>query len=339
MKQKRNIGMVKRSKVTLKQQAFIFESLSDLIAIGFSVKQALVFIETVSKKNREVVQCIKQSLINGYSLPVAMKFFLSDAIYQQLKIADEHGDIVIGMREISRFIQLRLKQQQKIREVMIYPSFLFGILFIIIFAIKFFILPQTSDLIKQTNGNNWTDYLIWGIVLLVILFGLYQFDLFRNKKMIVKAELLVKIPLVGKIFSNYYEYYLSSNLSLMIKNGLDMKQIVNVFLEFEKETLLYEIGLDMQKGLQKGENIDVIFKKYSFVSNEMIVFLSNGSVKTELSKNLDALGKFCFQNLVKSSGSIIQLIQPLSFAIIGLTIVITYLQMLLPMYDSMKGIY
>lgn len=58
-----------------------------------------------------------------------------------------------------------------------------------------------------------------------------------------------------------------------------------------------------------------------------------------LAKNLRALSRLCFQRLIKKSERLISLIQPTAFVIIGITIVVTYLKMLLPLYHSMENIY
>ncbi|KRK57878.1 hypothetical protein FC73_GL000888 [Fructilactobacillus fructivorans] len=81
-------------------------------------------------------------LERGNNLPDSMKFFLSESIYYQLKIADEHGDLVNGMKEIGDFLKLRITQNEKIKAVVVYPIFLFLVLFSIIFAVKFLIMPK-----------------------------------------------------------------------------------------------------------------------------------------------------------------------------------------------------
>ncbi|WP_429970726.1 type II secretion system F family protein [Fructilactobacillus sp. Tb1] len=326
-------------KLSLQQQTFIFSTIAELLQIGFSISQSLSFIKTVSKKNRKIISKVEQGLENGDSLPHAMKFFLNNSMYQQLVIADEHGKIETGMQEISEFIQLRLKQQTKIRDIAIYPLILFFGLMIMLVAIKLFILPETDALGNVAKSQNWITYLLFVMAGFLVVFGFYKIKAFINRKAIYKANFLSRIPILGTVFSSYYEYYLTSNLAIMLSNGLDMRKIVQIFAKFKENSLLYEIGINMDQSLNRGISIDKIFKRYHFVSNELVVFLSNGSTNEVLAQNLQALSKLCFQRLIKKSEKLISLIQPTAFVIIGITIVVTYLKMLMPLYQSMESIY
>ena len=156
MKFRKNINS---DKVTLQQQSFIFSTISELMKIGFSISQALDFIKTVSKKNRKIILKVEQGLKSGYPLPKSMKFFLNNSMYQQLLIADEHGKIEDGMQEISEFIQLRLKQKNKIRDIAIYPLILFFFLILLLISIKLFVLPETKCF-RQYNCFQKLDYLL-----------------------------------------------------------------------------------------------------------------------------------------------------------------------------------
>ena len=206
-------------------------------------------------------------------------------------------------------------------------------------SIKLFVLPETKCF-RQYNCFQKLDYLLndccdW-------IFGISVLSCVKDflaKQAIYKANFLAKIPFLGMIFSSYYEYYLTSNLAIMLQNGLDLRKIVQVFAKFKERTLLFEIGQEMDRSLKQGIGIEQIFKRYYFVSNELVVFLSNGSTNEMLAKNLRALSRLCFQRLIKKSERLISLIQPTAFVIIGITIVVTYLKMLLPLYHSMENIY
>lgn len=336
MKLKSNTNL---DKLSLSQQAFIFSTIAELIKIGFSISQSLAFIRTVSKKNCKTILRIEKGLKDGYSLPQSMKFFLNNSMYQQLLIADEHGKIEDGMQAISDFIQLRLKQKNKIRDIAIYPLILFFMLVLLLIVIKLFVLPETNILGQIKPSQNWLTYLLMVSLGFISVFGFYQIKVFLNKQAIYKANVLTSLPLLGPVFSSYYEYYLTSNLAIMFQNGLDLRKIVQIFAKFKERTLLFEIGQEMDSSLKQGIGIESIFKHYHFVSNELVVFLSNGSTNEILAKNLRALSKLCFQRLIKKSEKLINLIQPTAFVIIGITIVVTYLKMLLPLYHSMESIY
>ncbi|CAM2799761.1 type II secretion system F family protein [Fructilactobacillus fructivorans] len=335
------INIFTGKRISIKQQAFLFSTLGDLLSTGFSIHQSLEFVKVVSKRNQIIVNKIMHGLERGNNLPDSMKFFLSESIYYQLKIADEHGDLVNGMKEIGDFLKLRITQNEKIKAVVVYPIFLFLVLFSIIFAVKFLIMPQTADLTGQTGTRNHhvISYIVYAVGLAIILLGMVCYQNFKAKKCIDRINLLVKIPVIGQLFKAYYQYFVTSNFALMINGGLDLKQVVSALLKFDHQSLLYDVGKTMHASFNEGMNFGASLAHYSFVSEEMIVFLLNGSTQSELAQNLKALSRLSFKEMIRKSNLLIKLIQPVSFAVIGILIVGAYLQMLLPMYDSMKGLY
>ncbi|USS89784.1 type II secretion system F family protein [Fructilactobacillus cliffordii] len=296
-------------------------------------------METITPQNDGLIQTIRQRLNQGQSLSGAMQFFLAPDLYQQLRIADEHGDVINGMLDISRFIKLNMHQRQKIKAIVVYPLVLVGLLVAMVLLIKLVIMPQTASLLPADSTPQGSQTLWWlggglmmGVILMLVV-------VLKRRRGIKRAELLVGLPIVGRLFQNYYAYYVANNLALMFKNGLDLQQIIRVFQQFSPHSLLWEMGVQAEQSIQKGSGLLAGLRHYHFIAPEMMVFLENGSEQERVSQNLLALSELYFRRLMQSSDTLIKLIQPLSFLAIGALIFLTYLQMLMPMYQAMKGIY
>ncbi|USS87648.1 type II secretion system F family protein [Fructilactobacillus hinvesii] len=335
----KSLKMDDKQSISLKKQAALFASLSELIRNGFSLMESLNFMETTTPIDAKLIRKIREQLDAGQNLSASMRFFLTSDLYQQLRIADEHGDVISGMLDISRFIQLTMKQRQKIKALVTYPLILVGLLVMMVVIIKLVIMPQTSSLLPNQTPQG-TSFPWWWVGGMILVLGVgLLFFLFKRVTGIRRAELLVKLPLVGRLFRNYYAYYVANNLALMFKNGLDLHQIILVFHQFETKSLLWEMGERVEQSIQRGYGLQAGLAQYHFIAPEMVTFLENGSEQEQVSQNLLALSELYFQRLMQSSDTLIKLIQPLSFLAIGALIFITYLQMLMPMYEAMKGIY
>ncbi|USS91226.1 type II secretion system F family protein [Fructilactobacillus carniphilus] len=296
-------------------------------------------METIAPANVALIRIIRQQLNQGKSLSAAMQFFLAPDLYQQLRIADEHGDVISGMFDISRFIQLNMRQRQKIKAIVVYPLVLVSLLVAMVLLIKLVIMPQTASLLPTDSPPAHSRAIWWlGGGLVIGTIGFLTLEL-KHRPGDKRAQLLVKLPVVGRLFRNYYAYYVANNLALMFKNGLDLQQIIGVFQQFAPHSLLWEMGRQAEQSIQRGSGLLAGFQYYQFIAPEMMAFLENGSEQERVSQNLLALSELYFRRLMQSSDALIKLIQPLSFLAIGALIFLTYLQMLLPMYQAMKGIY
>lgn len=58
-----------------------------------------------------------------------------------------------------------------------------------------------------------------------------------------------------------------------------------------------------------------------------------------MANSMAAYAKLMFEEIINRTNRLIGLIQPAMFLIIGVTIVFTYFQLLLPIYDSVKEMY
>ncbi|ETO39915.1 Late competence protein ComGB, access of DNA to ComEA [Fructilactobacillus florum 8D] len=338
MRRKWHIILGRKPHFRIAHQAFFFATLSELVTVGFSIRAGLDFVATVSASQQTIVKQIQDKLIQGSSLPAALQQHLPVPTYQQLKLADEHGDLVQGMTALSRFLQLRQQQRQKLLAASLYPLCLLGILGGVFILIKTVLLPQTTTLLaKPAPATHWE------IVLFLGMFGIGGLVMglrwWRRQTRLSQANLLIRIPLLGGLFRSYYAYYLTANLALLFQSGLEMREMVKILTSFEAMTFLAEIGHQLKRGLQQGESLSEILSANQFVGVELCTFFDNGSSQTALANNLSAYSELCFQKLIRRSNQLIGMIQPIAFVIIGGLIGLTYLQMLLPMYQSLKGVY
>jgi competence protein ComGB len=67
--------------------------------------------------------------------------------------------------------------------------------------------------------------------------------------------------------------------------------------------------------------------------------MNKGETVEELGKQLTIFSSLIFSRLIKKIEQLLVLVQPILFGIIAVVIVMMYLSIMLPIYQSMKGIY
>ncbi|MDM7516185.1 type II secretion system F family protein [Lentilactobacillus sp. TOM.63] len=130
----KNIGRGNRWNTTI--QANFFDSLANLLNIGFSLTEALGFIADTDKQLTSGVIEIQQKLTDGYSFSESIKSMVDAQSYHQLLIAERHGQLREVLAELATFDRLKLKQFKKIHAILVYPLFLCLILLILIVSTK-----------------------------------------------------------------------------------------------------------------------------------------------------------------------------------------------------------
>ncbi|MFT8630922.1 type II secretion system F family protein, partial [Liquorilactobacillus hordei] len=127
------------------------------------------------------------------------------------------------------------------------------------------------------------------------------------------------------------------NLAILLKEGMNIKEIYLFLKKFEKNTFLYEVGNELGDNLKKGNDIHKFIAKYDFLPSEISLFLQKGKVLSLVGEEFFFFSEIIYKRLVIQINRLIEMIQPILFVIIAILIVITYLKMLTPIYSNLGG--
>lgn len=319
-------------KLSLNRQYYLFKNLSDMFRAGFNVKQAFQFLKDLNNDN--LIKNMEDKLVDGYELSSVLEKYIENDFYNQIKISEQHGDVTNCLVEISKFIEIKIRNKRKIHDVLFYPIFLLMILILAIVAIDQIVLPQLGT----TSGVH--EYLFKKIYLclfVLIIFGLAFGLIYFRLSLLKRRNFIAKLPIIGNVYKSYMAYFLSMQLHLMLSNGMENREIVQILREFKSGTILAELGIELRKAANSGKNMVQIANKYDFVPNEFITFFKRGSQTDELSRNLNAFKNIKFDEMMRKINRLINLVQPILFLLVGLGIVIAYMSVLMPIYNSLKG--
>lgn len=318
--------------------------MGDLLTVGFSLKQALEFCGTLMTKQRSMIKQIDARLQQGTLFAESVRPVVKIDIYYQLLIAEQHGHLSQSITQLGQFLAVKQKQQQKLKGLLLYPVILVGLLIILLIALKLFIFPELAVWqtdAKTTSATHWPLMKLVGYGLVVggLLLSWQFWQKWQKKTTLDKATWLSKLPMIGSYFQTYYAYYLISNLALLLQNGMGVKEICAMFNQFDRQSLLYQLSTVLDQILIVGDSPTKLVKKYPYLPKELIVFLNKGATTKDLGRQLEAFAKILFGRLVTNMERLLTLVQPLLFGFIAIMIVAMYLSIMLPIYQSMKGIY
>ncbi|KRL68713.1 type II secretion system F domain-containing protein [Lentilactobacillus parakefiri DSM 10551] len=332
--------MVKKWPVVI--QADFFDSLANLLSIGFSLTEALKFIADTDKQLARGVNSIIGALESGQEFSESVRLLIETQAYHQLLIAEKHGQLSEILNELANFDRLRLKQLKKIKAMLVYPLFLCLILGTLILMIQLYVLPQIQDLMPTSTPQqplSYWQYVIRLMPIPIVVAAIGCMVYWRRQDAIIRAQMIVKVPFVGKLFRKYIAYYLASNLATLLKNGLSVKEIYATLSEFKEGSLIHLLGEKLHETLLAGGSIKKLVDRHNFIPNEIVKFMSSGNTIPEMANSMTAYSRLMFDEMILTTDKLIGFIQPAMFVVIGITIVSTYFQLLIPIYNSVKGMY
>ncbi|QAS69122.1 type II secretion system protein F [Oenococcus sicerae] len=328
------------NKLSRKKQVAFFSLLGQLIQSGYSINQAIQFMEHVSPDDAWLKK-LNQNLSQGKDFPQAVHPYLNNSLNFQIGMANRYGKLETVLLQLADFAEKNLEQENKIKQILKYPLILVILLFLIAVAVKIFLLPILSSWSDQAS-NEPVDSFFWikmvAIISSILLIVGYKYVTFRKLTQIQKITFYTKLPLFGKTISYLVNYQFSLQLSMLTSSGLQISQIARDIAENKIQSVESEFACKMVEMLEKGQNLSDFFEELAFLDPTINIYFQQGSDEKLLKRNLQVYSKIIYTKFLSSVDRLIGLVQPLSFALVGLGIVFLYLSMLMPMYQTLGGL-
>ena len=226
------------------------------------------------------------------------------------------------------------KAKQKLVTVATYPVILLVFLVVIVLGLKTYLLPQVES-------NNFAGTVItalpWlflglGILLTVLVLGLIRY--FKTTSPLTSVQRLGHFPLIQTYLKLYLTAFYAREWGNLIKQGLEMRQILEM-MTTQKNQLFREIGQDLLKAMQLGQEFHDKIHHYSFFTPELALIIEYGEMKSKLGDELLVYADESWAKFFEKVASAMDIIQPLVFLFVALMIVLIYAAMLLPIYAQM----
>lgn len=286
---------------------------------------------------------IDQQLRTGCLLADALKPYLRIELYYQLLLAEQHGSLSITLKEIGQYLQVQKQQHRQLKTLLEYPLILLVMLGTILAALLIFVFPELQSWQQQNQlpiGEQWPigeTLIITGGVF--FSYGGLAAIHWRHMSTLKKVRHQCRWPLFGKIFREYYGYYLTSNLAILLQHGFSLHEICQLTNKFDDDSLLHQVGQAAFELSSQGRQLTDLILKAPFLPDELAIFINRGLTNEQLGQELTLFSKLKFKKFRQSTMHILVLVQPALFILIAAGIFLMYLSILLPIYHSLQEVY
>lgn len=286
---------------------------------------------------------IDQQLRTGCLLADALKPYLRIELYYQLLLAEQHGSLSITLKEIGQYLQVQKQQHRQLKTLLEYPLILLVMLGTILAALLIFVFPELQSWQQQNQlpiGEQWPigeTLIITGGVF--FSYGGLAAIHWWHMSTLKKVRHQCRWPLFGKIFREYYGYYLTSNLAILLQHGFSLHEICQLTNKFDDDSLLHQVGQAAFELSSQGRQLTDLILKAPFLPDELAIFINRGLTNEQLGQELTLFSKLKFKKFRQSTMHILVLVQPALFILIAAGIFLMYLSILLPIYHSLQEVY
>lgn len=331
-------------KVKPKDQAIFLSTLYELLEEGFSLNQALVFMELLMPNYQLLIREIVNHLEQGHGLETGLRSIgYSLNIVSQLFYAQKQGRLYPALNKSAKYLKTQFDYRNQIVKTLAYPIMMLGFLLSLLFGMRAFLLPHIVSFISQeVYASNllirllirFFSYLpqiltgLIGVSLLIILF----FDYYLLKKSyLIRINFLLKIPLIKKWVRWYCTYKIAQSLGHFIEGGFSLQQTIDFIITYPIDPFLNEIAVELNDSLLSGNDLSSSLDQLGIFQSELGMIVHQGELTSQLATKCIMYAEKLLLEMMEDIAKKIGYLQPILFITIAVLVMSMYLLIMLPM--------
>ena len=342
----------KRNKrwVTTVQAQFLLRC-SDLLKEGFSLHDALQFLQVIFPKQAAQLSKVIERLAKGDAFEQTLPDLgFHNQIITQLALTQQSRQFATVLAHCGTMLLTKKEQTDKLRHLLIYPALLIVFVISMVLTMRQFFLPQMQLLIEPTAQAKypyvsvvlwvieWFPHLLLGILLVSLLVFLGLRKWYQRLPALKQARCLVSLPLCGRWFRQYHSSFVSRELAQLLKQGIPLHDMMLLLQQQQQQTLLRELAQQLNQQFRDGQSLADSLLATKLFEPTMSYIIRHGEQTSQLSVKLALYSNECWQHLLADIGRKMTWLQPIIFIGVALFVLIVYLTMLLPMFTMIEGV-
>ncbi|KOO43935.1 competence type IV pilus assembly protein ComGB [Priestia koreensis] len=345
--------MINRNhKWKLSEQSIFLLRLSDLLGKGYTLSTALEFLQFHFRPplKRDLQKCLIK-LKSGHSLHEVLRdLHFHNHVLGYLFFAEYRGELSFSLKEAGRMMMEKTKQKQKLKKVIQYPLFLLVFLGIVMIIMSQILLPQFTSLQGsiEDNENSFSStflsvlaylpiLMILALVFLVILCLFYALW-FRKRSPLFKMRFLFYLPFLRSYLRTFNAYFFSFHMSNLLRGGLSVYESLSLFEKQSHFPFFQLEAHDLMRKLSEGYSLEETFQRRKYYQKELTYIISHGQKNGNLGQELSDYSELLLQTLHARIMKVLGYIQPFMFSAIGILVLLMYLSIMLPIFNTMSSL-
>lgn len=327
--------------------------LATLIESGITILAGIQMLteEASSKPLKKALQSVSEDVQEGETLSDALRKHAQafPPIYSRMiEIGERMGNMEGVLRQLATYMEKREALTRKLRGAMAYPTFIILLAIGVVFLMINFTLPGIMGLFSEfevglpittrilmaiTNfSTTYRTQIVGGAVLVVTVVALYVRTPVGRRQLDV---LLLKIPLIGAINIQSSVSQLCHTMSILLRAGLPMSEIMNLIVETMGNVIIKEAFDRVRMEMLQGHGLSQPIRQERVFPSLLAQMVRVGEETGTLDSNLETLAIFYEEEADRKINTLTSMIEPALMLAVGGMVGFLAVSVILPMYSLM----
>ncbi len=331
--------------------SLITRQLATLVQAAIPIEESLKAVAEQCEKNwvKSMVLAVRARVVEGHTLADALKEFPAsfDTLYCAMVSAGEKSGFLAGvLQRLADYTEKRQYLKNKVVVALIYPAFLVLVALGVVSFLLSYVVPMVVEQFMTMNAElpiltviviALSDFIQnWGLILLiaiiVAIFGIKA--MLRSESRRTKwHQLMLKLPLIGKVTRGLNSARFARTLSIMMASGVPLLDGLKISGEVMTNLVMKNAVLVASGLVSEGASLRKSLGETGHFPAMMLHMIASGENSGELEQMLERTADHQdqdFETLVTVS---LGLFEPLMILVMGILVLLIVLAILLPIFQ------
>jgi type IV pilus assembly protein PilC len=343
-------GVKKRALITFSRQ------LATLLKSGVPVLRSLELLkeQSTSKPLTMAIRGISRDVRGGSTLADAIRGYpaVFPAIYPRMvELGERTGQLEDMLAQLSEYMEREEEVMRRVRSAFAYPAFICLLAVGVAILLMTTALPALTGLFDEFGGElplptrilmGLSEFMatyriqIFGVILVGILLVTLAAGQPWGKRMIDRAQ--ISLPILKDITLNANAARFSRTLSLMLRAGLPLTEVMEMLVKTTDNSILREKVDQVRVQLIDGDGLSGPLGRAGCYPPMLVQMVAVGEETGTLDANLDITAEFYSREVDRTVDAMAGMLSPALTIIVGIVVGFIALALIMPMYQLIGDI-
>ena len=347
----------RRGRIKSADVAALCWQLTTMVEGGIPITTAL---ETISAdiENlhlQEVLQHILDKMRRGENFSGGVAEFpkVFDQLSKAIIVAGEtSGNLPGALKRVAEHFDSRDRLAKKVKGAMAYPIFVLCFIVLIVAAIMTFIIPRFRTIFDQFGGElpaftrafmGFYDFVRFNIIYIIGSAFLLSFAVVfisrTPKGHYFFSKMALRIPLMGKIFSQAFIASFCKTMAALLAAGVSVLEVFDILSTMTKNDIIKDAIVRSREYIVQGSNVSMSLATAGFFPNMVVKMIQVGEESGSLPQVLERTSDYYERKVDSAINTVLGLLEPILIVTVGAIVLVVILAMYLPIFSMSATVH
>jgi type IV pilus assembly protein PilC len=317
---------------------------------GIPITEALEMIaeDTDNPYLQQILGHVSEKVKKGQSFSEGIAEYpnvFNKLSYALVMAGETGGNMADAMSRLATYFDGRDKLAKKLKGATAYPIFVLSFIVLIVIFIMAFIVPRFRMIFEQLGGQlplftrmfmgfydvlSGNILLIVGSVILLIVSGVLISKTNKGHRFFSKVAL--RIPLLGKVFSQAFIAMFSKTMSTLLAAGVSVVEVFDVLIGMASNDIIKSAIVKTRENIIEGSRISASMAETGFFPNMIVKMIKVGEESGSLPIILERTSEHYERKVDSTITTLTSLLEPIMIISVGAVVAVVVIALYLPIF-------